>query len=173
MQETLLSYDAIVNYFGMETITDRYKYLYDKMQEYINTRNLQDDLTICTDILHQTVMDYFTDVYRLKEFHQIENINMTKIVAYEVYWILRRKPVQVKGQSNNPKIVFANEGFSTTFIAHEYLVPEETVPLGADKEEAFLKYLQHIYYHLKYRCVDKQCLEIMLYSFEIGKFIAS
>lgn len=172
MQENLLSYDVIANYFGSEKIADRYKYLHEKMQEYIYIRDLQDDLMICSNILHQVVMDYFTDVYRLKEFHQIENINMTKIVAYEVYWILRRKPIQVKVQSNNTKIVFANEGFCTTFIAHEYLMPEETTPLGPNKEDAFLKYLQHIYYHLKYRCVDKQCLEIMLYSFETGKYIA-
>lgn len=171
MQETLLSYDVIVNYFGKETIADRYKYLCDKMQEYINGRNLQDSLVIYEDILHQVIMDYFADVYRLKEFHQIENINMTKIVAYEVYWILRRKPIQIIGQSVNSKIVFANEGFATTFIAHEYLVPEEIESLSPDKEDAFLKYLRHIYYHLKYRCIDKQCLEIMLYSFKIGKYI--
>ena len=172
MQETLLSYDVIVNYFTKETIADRYKYLYEKMQEYIDERNLQDSLKIHEDILQQATMDYFTDVYRLKEFHQIENINMAKIVAYEVYWILRRKPIQIQGQSADAKMVFANEGFATTFIAHEYLVPEETEPLSPDKEDAFLKYLRHIYYHLKYRCIDKQCLEIMLYSFETGKDIA-
>lgn len=172
MQETLLSFDVIVNYFGKETIADRYKYLYGKMQEYIDERNLQGSLVIYENILHQVVMDYFADVYRLKEFHQIENINMTKIVAYEVYWILRRKPIQLQGQFVDAKMVFANEGFATTFIAHEYLVPEETDPLSPDKEDEFLKYLHHIYYHLKYRCIDKQCLEIMLYSFEIGKYIA-
>ena len=172
MQETLLSYDVIVNYFGEESIKDRYKYLFEKMQEYINAREMQDCLLISEGILQQMVMDYFTDIYRLKEFHKIENINMTKIVAYEVYWILRRKPIQVSCMSGVSQKVFANEGFVTTFIAHEYLVPEEKEPLARDKEEAFLTYLKHIYYHLKYRCVDKQCLETMLYSFEIGKYIA-
>lgn len=172
MQETMLSYDTIVDYFGEGTIVDRYKYLNDKMQEYINARELTDSLIVNQDILHQIVMDYFADVYRLKEFHKIENINMTKIVAYEVYWILRRKPIQINSTVGNAKIVFANEGFLTTFIAHEYLTPEEMEPLGKEKEDAFLKYLQHINYHLKYRGVDKQCLEAMLYSFEIGKYIS-
>lgn len=171
MQETMLSYDAIMNYFGEEVVADRYKYLYDKMQEYINTRGMQDKLAVCEDILHQVVMDYFTDVYRLKEFHKINNINMIKIVAYEVYWILKRKPIQIKGTEVNTKVVFANEGFATTFIAHEYLVPEETQPLSKEKEEAFLKYLQHLNYHLKYRPIDKQNLEVILYSFEMGKHI--
>lgn len=172
MQETSLGYDAIVNYFGLETIEDRYKYLYEKMQEYINERNLQESLLISEGLLQQVVMDYFTDVYRLKEFHKIENINMTKIVSYEVYWILRRKPIQINCTSGGSHMVFANEGFATTFIAHEYLVPEEKEPLSPEKEEAFLTYLKHIYYHLKYRCVDKQCLETMLYSFETGKYIS-
>lgn len=172
MQQNTLSYDAIVNYFGEEVITDRYRYLHEKMQQYINARGQQESLFVCEDILHQVIMDYFADVYRLKEFHKIENINMTKIVAYEVYWIVRRKPIQIKFEPVNVSKTFANEGFATTFIAHEYLVPEERIPLNADKEEAFFKYLRHVNYHLKYRCMDKQCLEIMLYSFETGKYIA-
>ncbi len=172
MQETLLNYDAIVDYFTIETIKDRYKYLYEKMQEYIKARKMEDSLMISEDLLQQAIMDYFTDVYRLKVFHKIENINMSKIVAYEVYWLLRRKPIQISSVSASMKKVFANEGFATTFIAHEYLIPKETETLNEEKQEAFLKYLRHINYHLKYRCIDKQCLEIMLLSFEAGKYIA-
>lgn len=172
MQQNVLSYDMIIDYFGKQTVEDRYKYLYDKMQEYINEREQQDILGIREDILHQAVMDYFADVYRLKEFHKIEHINITKIVAYEVYWLLRRKPIQINASHVDSKGVFANEGFLTTFIAHECLVPEEAEPMSREQEEAFMKYLKHINYHLKYRNVDKQNLEIMLYSFETGKFIA-
>lgn len=121
---------------------------------------------------YDAIMDYYADIYRLKEFHKIEHINITKIVSYEVYWLLRRKPIQVKAMSIDSKVVFANEGFLTTFIAHECLVPEETQPMNKEKEEVFFKYLRHINYHLKYRNVDKQNLEIMLYSFETGRFIA-
>ena len=172
MQEELLNYNEIMAYFTEETITERFKYLYDKMQEYINERNQQDCLMINEDILHQVLMDYFTDIYRLKKFHKIENINITKIVAYEVFWILRRKPLQIKKEISDARLVFANEGFLTIFIAHELLIPEETEPLSAVQEEKFLKYLKHINYHLKYRNVDKQCLEAMFYSFETGKIIA-
>lgn len=172
MQEESLNYSEIVGYFSEETIADRFKYLYDKMQEYIHERGLQDDLLVNEAILHQVVMDYFTDIYRLKKFHQIENINITKIVAYEVFWLLRRKPLQIRQETSEQKLVFANEGFLTVFIAHELLIPEETEPLSAEQEERFLKYLKHIHYHLKYRNIDKQCLEAMFYSFEIGKVIA-
>lgn len=93
MQEALLSYDEILEYFGEKTIKDRYKYLYDKMAEYIEARNLKEILSINGGLLQQMVMDYFTDVYRLKKFHRINNINKTKIVAYELFWLLRRKPI--------------------------------------------------------------------------------
>ena len=76
MQEELLNYNEIIAYFTEETITERFKYLYDKMQEYINERNQQDCLMINEDILHQVLMDYFTDIYRLKKFHKIENIKI-------------------------------------------------------------------------------------------------
>lgn len=172
MQEESLNYNEIIGYFSEETIADRFKYLYDKMQEYINERGQQAYLLVNEAILHQVVMDYFTDIYRLKKFHQIENINITKIIAYEVFWLLRRKPLQICRETTEPKLVFANEGFLTVFIAHELLIPEETEPLSAEQEERFLKYLKHINYHLKYRTMDKQCLEAMFYSFEIGKVIA-
>ena len=85
---------------------------------------------------------------------------------------MRRKPLQIKKEISDARLVFANEGFLTIFIAHELLIQEETEPLSAVQEEKFLKYLKHINYHLKYRNVDKQCLEAMFYSFETGKIIA-
>jgi len=169
MQDNMLSYDFIVEYFGKETIEDRYRYLYDKMQHYIWIREIHDTHYISEDVLHQTVMDYFADVYRIKEFHNIEHINIMKIVAYEVYWILRRKPIQIKEQESKNTNIFANEGFCTTFVAHEFLLPNETDPLDESEQEKFIKFLQHLYYSFKYRNIDKQSLETILFSFETGK----
>ncbi len=166
MQDTSLNYDEIVAHFGKDTITDRYEYLYDKMQDYINETKQSDVLYVNTNLLHQVVMDYFSDIYRLKSFHKIEHANITKIVAYEVFWILRRKPIQLK---ESGEAVFSNEGFLTVFVAHELLVPEETEPLNSQQEEIFLKFLAHFNYHLKYRNVDKQSIEAILFSFETAK----
>ena len=166
MQKTSLSYGEIVSHFGKETITDRYRYLCDKMWDYINATKQEAVLYVNESLLQQAVMDYFADIYRLKEFHRIEHINITKIVAYEVFWLLRRKPIQLKEKGD---VVFPNEGFLTTFVAHELLVPRETEPLSQEQEDIFLKYLVHFNYHLKYRNVDKQCLEAILFSFETAK----
>ena len=166
MQETSLSYDEIVAYFGKETIADRYKYLYDKMQDYIDEVKQKDVFFVNTAILQQALMDYFADIYRLKTFHKIEHVNIVKIVSYEVYWLLRRKPIQIRENGDN---VFPNESFLTIFAAHELMVPDETEPLSPQQEDIFLKFLSHFNYYLKYRNVDKQCLEAILFAFESGK----
>ena len=167
-----LSYDKLISHFGEKTIKDRYKFLYDKMLEYINVREIHPYVSINEDILHQTIMDYFADIYRLKTFHNIDRVNITKIIAYEVFWLLRRKPIQLtSSQENNTKLTFVNEGFLTVFIAHESLMPYATSPMSKEQEKDFLNYLKHINYSLKYRCIDKQWLETILYSIEIGKII--
>lgn len=167
-----LSYDKLIAHFEEKTIQDRYIFLHDKMAEYIEIRKMHDRIMINEDILQQAVMDYFADIYRLKTFHNIERVNITKIIAYEVYWLLRRKPMQlVENTGNSSKLTFVNEGFLTIFIAHECLTPQASAPLSDEQEQDFLNYLRHINYCLKYRNVDKQWLETVLYSFEIGKVI--
>lgn len=166
MQETSLSFDEIIAHFGKEAIEDRYKYLYDKMQDYIVEIGKEDSLYINESILHQVILDYFADIYRLKSFHKIEHANITKIVAYEIFWILRRKPIQLKEDCD---IVFPNESFLTVFVSHELLVPEESEPLSQHQEDVLFKFLSHFNYHLKYRNVDKQCLEALLLAFETAK----
>lgn len=167
-----VSYSIIVDYFGEQTIKDRYSYLYEKMRVYIEERGLEDVLEINKSLLEQTLLDYFTDVYRLKKFHGIKHINITKIVSYEVFWLLRRKPIQVIKSEDNPKLRFVNEGFLTAFLAHECLIPNDVAPMSDEQQNDFLNYIKHINYCLKYRAIDKQWLETMLYSLEIGKLIS-
>lgn len=169
MRENCLSYSDVIDYFGETKIADRYKYLYDHMQEYIKARNLEEKLSVHEGILQQVIMDYFVDIYRLKEFHKIDNVDMPKILAYEAYWILRRKPLQIASGELNSRLVFANEGFVTTLFAHEFLLPDAREPMNPDEEETLLEYLRHLNYHLKYRAVDKQALELMLYAYRTGQ----
>lgn len=169
-----IPYDEIRNHFGDDKIKERYSFLYEKMSEYIEARYDESILIINEDILHQAIMDYFADIYRLKLFHKIDRVNITKIVAYEVYWLWRRKPIQlVNAFGNTSKMVFANEGFLTTFIAHACLGEDDALkPMSKEQEEKYLKFLSHINYCLKYRAIDKQSLETMLMATEMGKALA-
>lgn len=171
MRENALSYNEVLSYFGEQKITDRYKYMYDKMEEYIRVRGLEEKLYIQECILQQVVMDYFVDLYRVKEFHKLDRANLTKILSYEAYWILRRKPIQMKENVTDSKLVFSNEGFVTTFLAHECLLPLEGEPMTQEEEKQFLAFLRHLNYHLKYRNIDKQDLEAMFYAYQTGRIV--
>lgn len=169
MRENELNYNEIVNYFGKDRIAERYKFLYDRMQEYINSRGLQSELAIHEGILQQVVMDYYVDIYRLKEFHKLDKVDLVKIVSYTSYWIVRRRPIQVAKDSCDTRLIFANEGFVTTYIAHEMLIPKNENAMSIRAEDSFLKFLKHLNYHLKYRNLDKQSLEIIIYSYQTGQ----
>lgn len=168
MRENCLSYSDIVSYFGDEKIADRYKYLYDKMTEYIRIRGLEEKLIIHEGILQQAVMDYFVDIYRMKEFHKVDRAGMSKILAYEAYWILRRKPIQLCVDAMDDRLVFANEGFVTTLLAHDFFITMSGEKISQEQEERMIAFLRHLNYHLKYRTLDKQNLEIMLMAYRTG-----
>lgn len=173
-----LSYSEVVEHFGKDTIRDRYRFLFEKMCIYISERKLSEHLWISERILQQLVMDYFTDIFRLQNFHKIENPNKAKILAYQIYWILRRKPIQIKSpenelQSEDSRTVFPNEGFATTLISTEFLMPKENIAVPEKEEQIFFEFLDHLYYYFKYRNVDKQNLELILYSFYAGNMLSS
>lgn len=168
MIEKQYTYDFLVNKFGEEKISERYKYLYAKMEDYIKLRNVEDKVTINRGILHNVVIDYFADVHRLKEFHNIKSINIIKIASYTAYWLWRRKPLQIVNDDDT-SLSFINEAFVTSFLVHEYTMPIGTVPLDKNSNEKYKAFIDQLYYHLKYRYIDKQTIELMFCSFEAGK----
>jgi hypothetical protein len=163
----LISYSMILQEFGELKVKQRYEFLHEKINNYIKAKKIEEKVYINTELLQQVVLDYFTDIYRLKKFHGIDKINVTKIISYEVYWLLRRKPIQIRENTEND-LKFVNENFLTVFLAHEFLFSDIEVATDAG-EKIFFDYLKHVSYHLKYRMVDKQNIEIMLLSFETGK----
>ena len=83
-----------------------------------------------------------------------------------------------KGVKTNEDRVAYLESFGWTvepepLAVEELLIPEETEPMSREEEARFLKYLQHLNYHLKYRQMDKQSLEAVLYSYETGRMMGS
>ncbi|KAA6344980.1 hypothetical protein EZS27_007405 [termite gut metagenome] len=163
------NYDFLVKEFGEEKIKKRYEYLYSKMEEFVKTLEYK-DVQINVSILNQVLLDYFTDIYRTKEFHDIKKVNKRKIVAYQTYWILRRKPLQIM-RTTSSKDIFINERFVMSYLTQEFLVPAINVPLADKNVELKLKdFLKHLFYHLKYRYIDQQYLELILYSYDIGRF---
>lgn len=172
METRMIDYNKLIDVFGEEKMKDRFKFIYDKMDEYLKVKNCLGKVVINRDSLNQSVLDYFTDIYRVKEFHDIEKVNISKIIGYQAFWLHRRKPLQVIEVESLNKYVFINEGFIMTYIAHELLIPDETIPMSEESQHNFKLFLDHLFYHLKYRTIDKQNLELMLFAFETGKNIS-
>ena len=68
------------------------------MKDFLEQNDLCDVAYIQEMALTHAIMDYFSDIQRLKDYQKIEHINEIKIKAYETFWILKRKPIQLIGQ---------------------------------------------------------------------------
>lgn len=114
-------------------------------------------------------MDYFSDINRLKEFHEIKKINDIKRVAYESMWLLRRKPIQIiSDRPEDDNAVFANERFVLSYLTHEMLKNRTDDILTIKASNVYSSFVNSLYYHLKYRDCDAKVLELMILSFKAG-----
>lgn len=169
MSET---YQDIVTAFGEDKIRDRFLYTELKANEFIKEAGYSSQVVCNHKILQHVVIDYFADVLRLKDFHNIEQTNKDKITAYLVAWIIKRKPLQyVDNMDDEENDIFVNERFAISIIINECIF-SENMPLLVEKDlEKFENYIQLLLYYLKYRECNPQVLELALASFKMGKMV--
>ena len=100
------------------------------------------------------MLDYFTDISRLKHFHQAKHINSLKVISYETYWLLRRKPIQILVEDEtSDAMAFLNEKFVFSRIA-KYLMGDGNGGI-VGSEKRLSKFSGFAVYYLKYR--NLQC----------------
>jgi hypothetical protein len=127
---------------------------------FISAKKINSSIRINFDLLKTAIIDYFVDIARVKEYHNIERVNPEKIYGYMAYWLLRRKPIQVTGAFINNE--FINEQFITWFLVSNIL-SELGISSGPLNEFQSL-----LYYNMKYRQVTQQSLELMIKAFFSG-----
>ena len=88
------------------------------MKAFIDSNKLQDKVFIHQMALNHAVMDYYSDIQRLKSYQEIGHINEVKIKAYETFWLLKRRPLQLKAQLEDDKWLYINEKFLLARIAN-------------------------------------------------------
>ncbi len=130
-------------------------------ESHISSSQAQLNLSILGD----TLIDYFEDIRRLKEFHTIEHINSIKLVAYMAYWILRRKPIQIFDVTN--EMLNLNEKFVTIYICDFLSVDENLLILR--NEKGLESFRNSLLYYFTYRVVNAQNIELMLMAFFAGQ----
>ena len=145
-------YNGLVDEITEEAIKNRIKQFQAEMQAFIDSNN--------------------SDIQRLKSYQEIGHINEVKIKAYETFWLLKRRPLQLKAQLEDDKWLYINEKFLLARIASFILRDNINIPLTKEKKEAFTNFLDTLYYYLKFRKTDAQAIELMLLGFDAGRIIA-
>jgi hypothetical protein len=158
-------YRELIDEFEKEKIEKRLEMLLEALKKFIDNAGYKDKVIINELALANTVFDYFADISRLKAFHHIEAVNEVKILAYESYWFLRRKPLQQLENDNETLCV--NEQFILTRIV-EFLTDEKDENNLLLHEEKMRFFKDTLFYYLKYRNLNAQTIEFFLMSFIAG-----
>ena len=168
--------DGIIEKYIREdkVFEERLEAQYNNMLEYIEQSGYHGKLEVNTSVLADTMIDFFEDIQRLKVFHQIEDVNSIKIVAYMSYWILRHRPIQILDQQR--EYIYANERYVYSYIMDFLNKPinnsdgmSENNNIYANQRRGMVTFRESLLYYLKYRCKDAAGLEMILMSFFAGQ----
>lgn len=147
----------------------RFEALKSDMQHYIDKSGFSTKVTINNLVLGCALLDYFEDIRRLKEFHQIPHVNSIKIMSYLSYWLLRRKPLQILEPDINT--VYANERFVLSLIL-EFLGDDYDSVLMRP-EKGIDVFIESLLYYFKYRQYNAQDIEMIVIAFFAGRVYQS
>jgi hypothetical protein len=161
-------YKYLLEIFYEQVISDRFTYIYKKMEIFIQKSRFQNRVIICEKVLRQAIIDYFADIARLKHFHGIKHINKIKILAYTAYWLLYRKPLQIVDEAEEHSKIFINERFVFSSLVMDYI--DTRCNIGAHRvlQKKITDFTETCSYFLKYRRYTPQSLELMILAFEAG-----
>lgn len=128
--------------------------------------------------MRQALIDAFDDLKRLKEFHSTKNPNPIKIMAYYVFWIIKRKPISMLNEgileesklsdTKKLKLLFCNEHYCVQLLI-DAIFPDLKEDCGNEKiyTHATLqlkKFKRYMLYYLTYRLDSPKSLEAILLS---------
>ena len=106
------------------------------------------------------------------DFLTFNKLNEIKIKAYETFWLLKRKPLQLKGQVEDDKFLYVNEKFLLTRLTSFMLGDDINKPIVGENSTMFKNFLDTLYYYLKFRKCDAQSMELMLLAFKAGQLVS-
>ena len=171
IENTYANYDELVSVVSSDVIESRIKQIGQEMLDFLRSRELLDVAYVHEMALAHAVMDYFSDIQRLKDYQKIEHVNELKIKACETFWLLQRKPIQLREQLEDDRMLYVNEKFLLTRLTSFMLDDDIYKPLVDEKGIAYKNFLDTLYYYLKFRRCDAQAIELMLLAFRAGATI--
>lgn len=168
-----LDYKELFDKVGSEKFDERFEEISNQIDAFIREAGYDTEYVVCNErILYHVLLDYYSDILRLKEFHEIEHTKTDKVMAYMIFWIVRRKPIQICRFSEEERDIFVNERFACTLLLGECLLKNNDKNLNEEQAKRFDKYIDLLLYYFKYRQLNPQVIELIIESFKIGKMFS-
>lgn len=151
-----------------QKVKDRIACLIELAEYLIESQELKEYIQVSDDLLSYAVLDYFTDIERLKQFHNIEKTQPVKVGAYTAYWISRRKPLQIIKNlgdnflDDNKSPLWINEWFALNVLFSFSYNTEVMLNCLIEEEKKYNEFLDVLHYNLCYRQFTPQSLELTL-----------
>lgn len=165
--DTKENYQYLIEEYSKEIICRRYKFWYEQMLIFIKSAGLESNIRIDRRKLGYAILSYFADIFRLKEFHELDRTNLPKVYAYEAYWILRMSPLQLVNRVSDD-LLWINEKFITTILISDIVARIDKENIDFAKYPVLKELAELIVYNFKYRVYTAQTLEMMLKAVSVG-----
>ena len=162
-------YQFLLKMFG-DKISKRFEVLWSETIIVLKAMGLEEKVRIDEESFNYAILDYFTDLAKIKEFHNVKKINSSKMYAYEMYWLLRRRPIHclvpVKGSYDLNEKVFL--GIFIPKILEEGGLSYKSEVENTKTRKHIKAFIDLLFYNLKYRQYTPQSLELMIEAFLSG-----
>lgn len=172
------NYVELINEVGKKEFESRFAELQRQFGEFLIASGYISEIegagcAECNDrILYHVLLDYYADIKRLKEFHEIKHTKTDKNIAYLAYWILKRKPIQITNSVEEDKDIFINERFACYIVTYECLQQKQKdsncLKLDERSVKMYDKYIDLLLYFFKYRECSAQVIELLIETFKMG-----
>jgi hypothetical protein len=149
-----------------KNIARRYINILRAICDFSHVKNITQNVIIDTKAVKIAVHDYFIDIARIKEFHNLSTVNFEKTYSYMAYWLLKRKPLQVV--TSFPGSEFINELFITAYLLSNLLAEKRISSTQIAKNPTFKKYQSLLFYNLRYHTLTQETIELMIEAFFCG-----
>ncbi|MFW5862379.1 MAG: hypothetical protein ACOCWZ_09010 [Spirochaetota bacterium] len=157
---------------GEEKLENRFLFLLKTAQHWISCLNLDKYVGVSTKIIRDIVEDYFADIIRLKQFHDLTLANVIKVASYTAYWVNRRKPLYYKDTipesviENNPRVNDINEWYAINLMLSMVYDSSIQYESSIDDRNRFINFIDVMHYTLTYRTYTPQTIELALVGLE-------
>ena len=162
-------YSEMLKDIGELKFKERFLELLETMDSFLREAGYSENVKCNERIVLRVLLDYWSDIYRMKEFHLIERARTEKIFSYLIAWIIKRKPLQFIGDIGTEKDIFINERFCTYLLLNECLLCGQK-KIDINHFDKLDEYVNLVMYYFKYRECNSQTLELMIRSFEMGTY---